>query len=106
MKNNDPNPEKLINQVTELKQDVIDSSNSDSISQTANELLGRHDDFVRVLGSAFGSTFIEKDANKGILASNHINSSSSLFGVQAADVFQIIQKFMNQSNEGQNRSFK
>ena len=67
---------------------MIESSNSETIFQTANELLmGNQEDLIRVLGTSFSPIFIEADANKGLLKGNHINISSPHFGVQAASVF-------------------
>ena len=40
-------------QVSGLRTDVIASSNTDTIEETANELLGVHDELVSVLGTAY-----------------------------------------------------
>ena len=69
---------------------------TDTIEETADELLGVHDDLVRVLGHAYYSSQVEADEMKGIKKNNHINTSSSLFGVHAASVFEIVQRFINE----------
>ena len=89
-----------------LKDDVIASTDSETIQITAEELLGRRDDLVKVLGSAFGQAFIEKDATKGLLRDNEVSSSQTLFGKQAAEVFQVVDTFVNQMAFGKKRSFK
>ena len=53
VQNNDTDPTKLEEQVSGLRNDVIKSSMTETIEETANELLGRHPDLVRVLGTAY-----------------------------------------------------
>jgi len=102
VQNNDTNPDKLIAQVCGLRNDVIASSDTDTIEETANELLGVHPDLVRVLGTAFLQDFVGADDQKGIKRNQSINASSPLFGVQAASVFEIVQRFINSGT----RNFK
>ena len=53
VQNNDTNPTKLEEQVCGIRADVVKASDSDTIEATANTLLGRHPDLVRVLGTAY-----------------------------------------------------
>ena len=53
VQNNDTRPAKLMEQVSGLRSDVIASSNDETIKETANELLGVHDELVAVLGTAY-----------------------------------------------------
>lgn len=75
-----------------LRQDVIEGAQSDSIEATADELLGMTEDRVRVLGTSQLNEFIESDQDKGLLDKNFINVCSTLFGVQAQEVFKLVEK--------------
>ena len=88
VQNSDTGKTKLMQQVTGLRNDVIACSNSDTIEQTANELLGVNEDNICVLGTAYLQDFIEDDQQKGIVKRQAINATHPMFGVQAATVFE------------------
>jgi hypothetical protein len=85
-----------------LRDDVIKASPPDrkeSIEDTATRLLGARDDLIKVLGTAFALEEIEPDDSKGIKEANQVKTCLTAFGIQAADVFQLISKFLNENEK-------
>ena len=78
--NSDLNPRLLKEQVADLRQDVIEKTFTDTIEATADELLGMNEDRVRVLGNAYGTEMVERDANKGLIQNNTLNVCSTIYG--------------------------
>ena len=53
VRNSDSNPQKFKDQIIGLREDVIESSDEPTISNTAVELMSVDDDSVKVLGNAY-----------------------------------------------------
>ena len=58
-----------------------------------------NEDRVRVLGNAYGTELIDRDANKGLIETNTLNVCSDHYGVQAHEIFKLVQDFTNSRRE-------
>lgn len=82
-----------------MKTDVEAASQSETIIETAQQLLGYDENKVRVLGNAYQQEFIDKDEEKGIKYSNSNTICLPIFGVQASEVFDVMRDLLNSDRE-------
>lgn len=93
--NDDQNMQPFVKQVLDLKSDLVESCDSETINKTSEEILGNRDDKINVLGFAYKNEAIEKDHNKGLKYDNSFKISISNFGEEKSKIYQIILNYVN-----------
>lgn len=77
-----------------MKQKVKEQSESETIDETADELLSVKDENLLIMGYAYKNESIEMDQKKGISKNNQFKVSVTNFGVETSEIFKLIKSFI------------